>query len=225
MLSPVSCASCSRICLVGFGVAAKAALSVSSCLALMVVLGPRLLPATAAVLLSTPAIGVPLVESLDDVLLFSLSLTASFVSTLQLESSLRRSFLTGQQPAAVTPLAGDRPTPQPGDKPPPPGRKHIVSGLTGTGPANDDDSWWVGKPAGALAVSIVRRGATTESTSSSSSKSSGGLVSLSENGASSVMSSSDGSRSASTSSDSQPAQHHHQRTIYLVVCSRCVQLG
>ena len=43
MLSPVSWASCSRICRVGLGVAANAALRVSSCLALMVVLGPRLL--------------------------------------------------------------------------------------------------------------------------------------------------------------------------------------
>ena len=135
MLSPVSCANCSRICLVGFGVAAKAAFSVSSCLALMVVLGPRLLPATAAVLLSTPVIGVLLVESFDDVLLFSLSLAVSLASMLQLESSLIRSFLTGQQ------TGGERPTPQPGDNPPPPGRKHIDSGLTGTGPANDDGSW------------------------------------------------------------------------------------
>lgn len=42
MLSPVSCASCSRMCLVGLGVAANAALRVSSCLALMVVRGPLL---------------------------------------------------------------------------------------------------------------------------------------------------------------------------------------
>jgi len=41
ILSPVSCASCSRICLVGLGVAANAALRVSNCLALMVVRGPR----------------------------------------------------------------------------------------------------------------------------------------------------------------------------------------
>lgn len=41
MLRPVSCASCSRMWRVGLGVAAKAALSVSSCLALMVVRGPR----------------------------------------------------------------------------------------------------------------------------------------------------------------------------------------
>jgi len=41
MLSPVSCASCSRMCLVGFGVAANADFRVSSCLALIVVLGPR----------------------------------------------------------------------------------------------------------------------------------------------------------------------------------------
>lgn len=38
---PVSLASCSRICRVGFGVAENADLSTSSCLALMVVLGPR----------------------------------------------------------------------------------------------------------------------------------------------------------------------------------------
>lgn len=44
MLSPVSCASCSRMCLVGLGVAAKAAFNVSSCLALMVVRGPRRFP-------------------------------------------------------------------------------------------------------------------------------------------------------------------------------------
>lgn len=43
MFSPVSCASCSRMCRVGFGVATKAAFNVSSCLALMVVRGPRLL--------------------------------------------------------------------------------------------------------------------------------------------------------------------------------------
>lgn len=41
MLRPVSCASCSRMWRVGFGVAAKAAFSVSSCFALMVVRGPR----------------------------------------------------------------------------------------------------------------------------------------------------------------------------------------
>jgi len=40
---PVSAASCSRICLVGFGVAANAALRTSSCLALIVVRGPLLL--------------------------------------------------------------------------------------------------------------------------------------------------------------------------------------
>lgn len=42
MFSPVSWASCSRMCRVGFGVATNAAFNVSSCLALMVVLGPRL---------------------------------------------------------------------------------------------------------------------------------------------------------------------------------------
>lgn len=41
MLRPVSCASCSRMCRVGFGVATNAAFRVSSCLALMVVRGPR----------------------------------------------------------------------------------------------------------------------------------------------------------------------------------------
>lgn len=41
IFNPVSCASCSRICRVGFGVAANAAFSVSSCLALIVVRGPR----------------------------------------------------------------------------------------------------------------------------------------------------------------------------------------
>ena len=45
MLRPVSCARCSRMWRVGLGVAAKAAFSVSSCLALMVVRGPlRLAP-------------------------------------------------------------------------------------------------------------------------------------------------------------------------------------
>lgn len=44
MFRPVSCDSCSRMCLVGFGVAANAAFSVSSCLALMVVRGPRRFP-------------------------------------------------------------------------------------------------------------------------------------------------------------------------------------
>lgn len=45
MLRPVSWASCSRMWRVGLGVAAKAALRVSSCLALMVVRGPlRLVP-------------------------------------------------------------------------------------------------------------------------------------------------------------------------------------
>lgn len=39
----VSLANCSRMCLVGLGVCEKAVLSISSCLALMVVLGPRLL--------------------------------------------------------------------------------------------------------------------------------------------------------------------------------------
>ena len=172
MLSPVSCASCSRICLVGFGVAAKAAFSVSSCFALIVVLGPRLLPATAAVLLSTAVIGVLLVESLDEVLLFSLSFTESLFSALQLESSVSRSFFTGQHTAAVAPTGGERPTPHPGDSPPPPGRRHIASGLTGTGPEKDDDSWWVGNPVGPDPDSIERRAAVTElreSTSSSSS--------------------------------------------------------
>lgn len=41
MLSPVSCANCSRMCRVGFGVATNAAFNVSNCLALMVVRGPR----------------------------------------------------------------------------------------------------------------------------------------------------------------------------------------
>lgn len=44
MLRPVSWASCSLMCLVGLGVAANAAFSVSSCLALMVVRGPRRFP-------------------------------------------------------------------------------------------------------------------------------------------------------------------------------------
>ena len=39
---PVSLASCSLMCLVGLGVWLKAVLRTSSCLALMVVLGPRL---------------------------------------------------------------------------------------------------------------------------------------------------------------------------------------
>lgn len=39
----VSLANCSRMCLVGFGVCEKAVFSISSCLAFMVVLGPRLL--------------------------------------------------------------------------------------------------------------------------------------------------------------------------------------
>lgn len=42
--SPVSCASFSLMCRVGFGVAANAALRISSCFALMVVLGPLLFP-------------------------------------------------------------------------------------------------------------------------------------------------------------------------------------
>lgn len=41
MFRPVSWASCSRMCRVGFGVATNAAFNVSSCLALMVVRGPR----------------------------------------------------------------------------------------------------------------------------------------------------------------------------------------
>lgn len=40
MFNPVSVASCSRMCLVGLGVAANAAFSVSSCFALIVVRGP-----------------------------------------------------------------------------------------------------------------------------------------------------------------------------------------
>ena len=45
MLRPVSVANCSRICLVGLGVAANAAFKVSSCFALIVVRGPlRLVP-------------------------------------------------------------------------------------------------------------------------------------------------------------------------------------
>lgn len=44
MLRPVSRDSCSLMCLVGFGVAANAAFRVSSCLAFMVVLGPRRFP-------------------------------------------------------------------------------------------------------------------------------------------------------------------------------------
>ena len=43
---PVSCASCSRMCLVGLGVAAKADLRTSNCLALIVVRGPLLLAPT-----------------------------------------------------------------------------------------------------------------------------------------------------------------------------------
>lgn len=41
MGSPVSLASCSRMCLVGLGVCEKAVFSISSCLALIVVRGPR----------------------------------------------------------------------------------------------------------------------------------------------------------------------------------------
>lgn len=44
MLRPVSRDSCSLMCRVGFGVAANAAFRVSSCLALMVVRGPRRFP-------------------------------------------------------------------------------------------------------------------------------------------------------------------------------------
>lgn len=44
MLRPVSRDSCSLMCLVGFGVAANAAFRVSSCLAFMVVRGPRRFP-------------------------------------------------------------------------------------------------------------------------------------------------------------------------------------
>lgn len=44
MDSPVSWASFSRMCRVGFGVAEKAALRISSCFALMVVRGPRRFP-------------------------------------------------------------------------------------------------------------------------------------------------------------------------------------
>lgn len=44
MLRPVSLDSCSLMCLVGFGVAAKAAFRVSSCLAFIVVRGPRRFP-------------------------------------------------------------------------------------------------------------------------------------------------------------------------------------
>lgn len=40
IFKPVSWASCSRMCRVGLGVAAKAAFNVSSCLALIVVRGP-----------------------------------------------------------------------------------------------------------------------------------------------------------------------------------------
>jgi hypothetical protein len=42
ILRPVSCASCSRMCLVGFGVALNAAFRVSNCFALIVVLGNNL---------------------------------------------------------------------------------------------------------------------------------------------------------------------------------------
>lgn len=59
MFRPVSWASCSRMCLVGFGVVAKAAFSVSSCLALIVVLGPRLLAPTVFVLLELPPVPLP----------------------------------------------------------------------------------------------------------------------------------------------------------------------
>lgn len=55
MLSPVSCANCSRMCLVGFGVALKAAFNVSNCFAFIVVLGPLLLaPVTEFLLLPLP---------------------------------------------------------------------------------------------------------------------------------------------------------------------------
>lgn len=42
MGNPVSLANCSLICLVGLGVDEKAFFNISNCLALMVVLGPRL---------------------------------------------------------------------------------------------------------------------------------------------------------------------------------------
>jgi len=69
MLSPVSCASCSRMHLLGFGVAANADLSISSCLALIVVGGARFfappvtqpvapwLPSASGMLLQSPAAG------------------------------------------------------------------------------------------------------------------------------------------------------------------------
>ena len=44
MDKPVSLANCSLMCLVGFGVCEKAVFNTSNCLALMVVLGPLLLP-------------------------------------------------------------------------------------------------------------------------------------------------------------------------------------
>lgn len=53
--SPVSFANCSRMCLVGFGVWLKAVLRISSCFALIVVLGPRLfepLPPSSGLLFS-----------------------------------------------------------------------------------------------------------------------------------------------------------------------------
>lgn len=55
MLRPVSCANCSRMCRVGFGVALKAAFNVSNCLALIVVLGP---------LRFDPAVEFPFVPSI-----------------------------------------------------------------------------------------------------------------------------------------------------------------
>lgn len=72
MLSPVSLASCSRMCLVGLGVAAKAALSVSSCLTLIVVRGPLLLAPTPAVISPPVDPSFPLSFSFSMLLLLAL---------------------------------------------------------------------------------------------------------------------------------------------------------
>ena len=74
ILSPVSCANCSRMWRVGFGVALNAAFSTSSCFALIVVLGPRrLLPAP---------VGLPLLSFPSSLSLRSPQEPLSFISRL-----------------------------------------------------------------------------------------------------------------------------------------------
>ena len=83
MGSPVSFASCSRTCLVGFGFCSKQFFKISSCLAFMVVLGPRRFPS----LPISPSYSFSLLDSPSSSELFTF-ISGVLASRLTVSSSL-----------------------------------------------------------------------------------------------------------------------------------------